>query len=254
MVLNDKVILITGAGQGLGRAMALAFAEKGAKLALIDLQQENLSASVALCQQIGADTKGYIANVADETEVVAAFEKIIGDFRAIDGLINNAGITRDALLVKKDQQGQVQKSMSLSQWQAVIDVNLTGVFLCGREAAAKMLELGTQGLILNISSICKAGNIGQSNYAAAKAGVAALTATWSKELARHGIRVAGIAPGFISTEMTANIKPEALEKLVKMIPIGRMGTAQEIAHSAIYLFENDYFNGRILELDGGMRL
>ena len=161
-------------------------------------------------------------------------------------------IRRDGLLLKvKDG---VMTKMSLAQWQAVIDVNLTGVFLCTREVAAKMIELNQQGAIINISSISRAGNVGQTNYSAAKAGVAAATVTWAKELARYGIRVAGIAPGFIETEMTLGMKPEALEKMTAGIPLKRMGKVEEIAHSAAYIFENDYYSGRILELDGGLRI
>jgi len=144
--------------------------------------------------------------------------------------------------------------MSLAQWQAVIDVNLTGVFLCTREVAAKMIELKNEGAIVNISSISRAGNMGQANYSAAKAGVAADTVVWAKELARYGIRVAGVAPGFIETEMTASMKPEALEKMTSGIPLKRMGKPAEIAHSVAYILENDYYTGRILELDGGLRL
>ena len=144
--------------------------------------------------------------------------------------------------------------MPLNQWQSVIAVNLTGVYLCTRKVAAKMVELQRSGLIIKISSISRAGNMGQSNYSAAKAGVAAMTVVWAKELARYGIRVAGIAPGFIETEMTGGMKPEALEKMTAGIPLRRMGKPEEIAHSAAYLFENDYYSGRILELDGGLRM
>lgn len=254
MDLHNKIIVITGGGQGLGRDMAVSLAAKGAKLALIDLSQENLDESIRLCEEAGSEAKGYIANVAKQEDVVSAFDQIIADFDEIHGLINNAGITRDALLVKVDKEGNVRKGMDLSQWQSVLDVNLTGVFLCGQEAAVRMIEKGTKGLIVNICSISKAGNMGQSNYSAAKSGVASMTVTWSKELARYGIRVAGIAPGFMNTEMTQAIKPEALEKLVSMIPLRRMGDPAEIAHSAIYLFENDFYTGRVMEIDGGMRL
>ncbi len=254
MDLNNKVIAITGAGQGLGRGMALSLAQKGAKLALIDLNEEGLNKSIAKCQAAGAQAKGYVANVTREDDVIATFNQIIEDHGEIDGLINNAGITRDALLIKANREGVIESRMSLEQWQSVIDVNLTGVFLCGREAAARMVEKGTRGLIINVCSISKAGNMGQSNYSAAKSGVGSLTVTWAKELARYGIRVAGIAPGYISTKMTKAIKPEAKEKLVNMIPLKRMGKPEEIAHSAVYLFENDFYNGRILEMDGGMRL
>ena len=254
MDLNNKVIVITGAGQGLGRGMAVSLAQEGANVALIDLNEADLDKTVALCHAEGPQAKRYITNVTSEAEVEATFNKIIADFGEIHGLVNNAGITRDALLIKADKKGDILSRMSLEQWQSVIDVNLTGVFLCGREAATKMVEKGTKGLVLNICSISKAGNMGQSNYSAAKSGAASLTVTWAKELARYGIRVAGISPGYISTKMTEAIKPEAMEKLVKMIPLRRMGEIDEIAHSVVYLFETDFFNGRILEMDGGMRL
>ena len=170
MQLQDSVIIITGGGQGLGRAMGEFLAAKGAKLALVDLNQEALDTAVAACKQAGGDARSYICNVANEEQVTHMVNQVADDFGAIHGLINNAGILRDGLLLKA-KDGQIQK-MSMAQWQSVIDVNLTGVFLGTREVAAKMIELGTPGLIINISSISRAGNIGQSNYSAAKAGVA----------------------------------------------------------------------------------
>lgn len=252
MQLKDSVIIVTGGGQGLGRAMAEYLAGRGARLALVDLDQARLDEAVSACKAAGGDARAYVCNIANEDQVTAMVNQVADDFGTLNGLINNAGILRDGLLLKA-KDGQIQK-MSLSQWQSVIDVNLTGVFLGTREVAAKMVELGSQGLIINISSISRAGNMGQSNYSAAKAGVAALTVVWAKELARYGIRVAGIAPGFIETEMTGGMKPEALEKMTAGIPLRRMGKPEEIAHSAAYLFENDYYSGRILELDGGLRL
>lgn len=252
MQLKDKVIIITGGCQGLGRAMAEYLAARGARLALVDLNPEKLELAITACQAHGVEARAYLCNVADEEQVTQTVAQIADDFGAINGLINNAGILRDGLLLKvKDG---VMTKMSLAQWQAVIDVNLTGVFLCTREVAAKMIELNQQGAIINISSISRAGNVGQTNYSAAKAGVAAATVTWAKELARYGIRVAGIAPGFIETEMTLGMKPEALEKMTAGIPLKRMGKVEEIAHSAAYILENDYYSGRILELDGGLRI
>jgi 3-oxoacyl-[acyl-carrier protein] reductase len=252
MDLKDKLIIITGGCQGLGRAMAEYLAGKGAKLALVDLNQDKLDQAVDACNALGVEARAYLCNVADEDQVTAMVTRVAQDFGAIHGLINNAGILRDGLLIKV-KDGEMTK-MSLAQWQAVIDVNLTGVFLCTREVAAKMIELNNQGAIINISSISRAGNVGQTNYSAAKAGVAAATVTWAKELARYGIRVAGIAPGFIETEMTGGMKPEALEKMTAGIPLKRMGRPEEIAHSAAYILENDYYSGRILELDGGLRI
>ncbi|WP_421682255.1 SDR family oxidoreductase [Stutzerimonas urumqiensis] len=252
MQLEDKVIIITGGGQGLGRAMAEHLAGKRARLALVDLNQERLDEAVAACEAAGGQARAYVCNVADEEQVVSTVAQVASDFGAIHGLVNNAGILRDGLLLKV-RDGEITK-LSLQQWQSVIDVNLTGVFLCTREVAAKMVELKNEGAIINISSISRAGNIGQTNYSAAKAGVAALTVVWARELARYDIRVAGVAPGFIETEMTGSMKPEALEKMTAGIPLRRMGRPQEIAHSVAYLLENDYYSGRILELDGGLRL
>ena len=194
-----------------------------------------------------------MADVSDESAVLDVLDKVANDFQALHGVINNAGITRDGLLVKA-KDGKVVKKMSLADWRAVIDIDLTGVFLCGREGAAKMIELSTPGVILNITSLGRAGNFGQSNYSAAKAGVAAMTVTWAKELARHGIRVGAIAPGFCETRLVTGMRADALDRMKAGIPLKRLGRPEEIAHSALYVFENDYFTGRVLEVDGGLRL
>ena len=253
MDLQDKVIAVTGGGQGLGRSMALVLAAKGARLALIDLNADKLAEAVEACKAAGGDARAYTANVAREDDVIATFNRIVDDFGSLHGLINNAGITRDGLLIKA-KDGEIVKKMSLQEWQSVIDVNLTGVFLCGREAAEHMIKLGSKGVIINISSVSRAGNMGQTNYSAAKAGVAAMTVTWAKELARYGIRCGAIAPGFIATEMVMGMKPEALDKMAAMIPLKRLGQPEEIGHTCAYIFENDYFTGRVIEMDGGIRL
>ncbi len=253
MELHDKVIAITGGGRGLGRAMAVQFAERGAKLALVDLDQEALDVTASLCEEVGSQARTYQANVASEASVVELFERIAADFGALHGLVNNAGITRDGLFIKV-KEGQVVNKMSLEQWQQVIDVNLTGTFLCGREAAAQMIKTASQGVILNISSISRHGNMGQTNYTATKAGVQAMAVTWAKELARYGIRAAAIAPGYIGTEMVMAMKPEAREKIAGMIPAKRLGKPEEVAKTAVFIFENDYINGRCLEVDGALRV
>ncbi|MDP6435861.1 MAG: SDR family oxidoreductase [Gammaproteobacteria bacterium] len=253
MELKDKVIVITGAARGLGAAMAQRLAGHGCKLALVDLDADSIAEVSAACKSSAADVRAYGANVADESQVVELFEKIVTDFGGLDGLINNAGITRDALLVKY-KDGELLAKMSLEQWQAVIDVNLTGVFLCGREAAQHMIQLGSKGVIINISSISRAGNMGQTNYSAAKAGVQSMAVVWAKELARYGIRTGSIAPGFINTEMVAGMKPEAREKLIAGIPLKRMGEPDEIARAVEFIFDNDYFSGRLIEVDGVLRL
>jgi 3-oxoacyl-[acyl-carrier protein] reductase len=250
--LKDKVVVITGAGKGIGRAMAQAFAAKGAHLALLDVNEADLKQSQSLCEPAGVTTRTYLCNVAQEATVTSTFAQVANDFGRLDVLINNAGILRDAMLVKQDR-GQIKK-MSLEQWQTVMDVNLTGVFLCGREAAEHMIKFDNGGVIINMSSVSRSGNIGQSNYAAAKAGVASLTVVWAKELARHGIRTGAIAPGFILTEILNSMRPEILERVLMQVPMRRGGQPEEVAQAALFIVENDYFSGRVIELDGGLRL
>ena len=253
MDLKEKNIVVTGGGQGLGLAMAIEFAKAGANLSLIDINEAPLKDAVSQCEALGVKATSYICNVSKEDEVIAVFDEIEKDHELIHGLINNAGILRDGLLIKV-KDGEIQKRMSLGEWQAVIDVNLTGVFLCGREAATKMIENQVPGCIINISSISKSGNAGQTNYSAAKAGVSAMATVWAKELARYGIRSAAIAPGFIATEMVAGMKPEALEKMSSGIPLKRLGEPSEVAHAARFIMENDYLSGRVVELDAALRL
>lgn len=253
MRIKNKIIVITGAAQGLGASIAKRLGRLGASLALIDLNKEKL---LLLQQELSAveiNSEIFIADVANEEQVVDVFSNIKRHFSTIDGLVNNAGIIRDQFLNKPNKTGDID-SLSLSNWQSVIDVNLTGVFLCAREVSKIMMEQKTHGVLVNISSISRAGNIGQSNYSAAKSGVVALTVTWAKELARTGIRVGAIAPGFIQTEMTQSIKPEVLKQVTSVIPLGRMGQPDEIAHAVQFIFENDYFSGRTIEVDGGLRL
>ena len=254
MNLDGKVIVITGAARGLGAAMAKRLAKQGSKLALVDMDESALQSMSDQISQLGTrQVATYVANVAKENEVEDLFDKIAQEFGAIHGLINNAGITRDALLVKfKD--GELVSKMSMEQWNLVMDVNLTGVFLCAREAAAKMIQLGNKGCIINVSSISRHGNMGQTNYTATKAAVQAMTVTWAKELARYGIRAAAIAPGFIATEMVTSMKESALEKLSGMIPAKRLGDPDEIAHTAQFILENDYVSGRCFGVDGALRL
>ncbi|HEY8539764.1 MAG TPA: SDR family NAD(P)-dependent oxidoreductase [Steroidobacteraceae bacterium] len=253
MQLNGKVAVITGGGRGIGRAMALAFAHKGANVAALDLNEKDLDTTVRECRALGVRAEAYICNVTVEDAVCTTLDRVVSDFGRLDVMANNAGITKDALLVKV-QDGKVVSKMSLQQWQAVIDVNLTGVFLGGREAAARMIELGNGGVIINTSSISRAGNIGQSNYSATKAGVVAMTTVWAKELARYGIRVGAIAPGFTRTEILDSMRPEMIEKMVAAVPLKRMAEPAEMAHAAIFIAENDYFSGRVIEVDGAQRL
>lgn len=248
MDINNKVIVITGAARGLGLAMAEYLADKGAKIALVDMDFESVNHASSMI----TDSKGYVCNVANESEVEQVFEQIMSDFSRIDGLVNNAGILKDGLLIKY-KDGEMNK-MSLDQFQSVIDVNLSGVFLCGREAASHMVRSGQGGVIVNISSISRAGNFGQTNYSAAKAGVVAMTTAWAQELAKFDIRTGAIAPGFIETEMTAQMPQKAYDMAAQMSPLKRMGTPQEIAQAVSFIFENDFISGRVIEVDGGTRI
>ena len=253
MDLKGKTIVVTGAARGLGQKMAEAVARQGANLALVDLDESELQKTAGLCTDAGGKAKLYGANVAEEATVETLFANVRKDFGSIDGLINNAGTNRDALLVKV-KDGKVGGKMSLADFNTVIAVDLAGVFLCGREAAVHMIEGGRGGVIINISSISRAGNIGQTNYSAAKAGVAAMTVTWAKELARYKIWVAGIAPGFCDTRMVAKMPPKILDKIISTIPLRRLAEPEEIARTALFILQNDFYDGRVLEIDGGLRL
>lgn len=253
MNLHDRTVVVTGAGRGIGRVTALALAEQGANVALFDLNSTDLTETARLCTQKPVEARQYRVNVADEAEVGEAMNRVASDFGRLDGLVNNAGIVRDELLVKV-KDGAVVGSMSLDQWNAVIGVNLTGVFLCGREAAKHMIECGNGGVIVNISSISRLGNAGQTNYSAAKAGVESMAVVWAKELARYGIRAGSVAPGFTRTEILTSVRPEVLEKLTAPVPLKRLGLPEEIAQAVVFIFQNDFFTGRCLEIDGGLRL
>ena len=253
MDIKGKTIAVTGGGRGLGRAMALEFAGRGGNLALIDLNAADLEATRTQCAALGVAARHYTCNVTSEEAVTATMDAIVRDFGSLDVLVNNAGIVKDALLIKV-KDGQVVGKMTLDQWNAVIGVNLTGVFLCGREAAERMVRAGRGGVIVNISSISKDGNAGQTNYTATKAGVAAMATTWAKELARYGIRVGAIAPGFCATDILAGMTPETLAKVTAPVPLKRLGEPREIAQTAVFIVENDFFTGRTIQVDGGLRI
>jgi 3-oxoacyl-[acyl-carrier protein] reductase len=233
--------------------MAKVFASRGANLALFDLNATDLDETVRQCDALGGKARPYVVNVTQEAAVVAGMDAVVADFGGIDVLVNNAGIVKDGMLIKV-KDGNIVGKMTLDQWQAVIDINLTGVFLCGREAAERMVKRGQGGVIINISSVSRAGNAGQTNYSATKSGVAAMAVVWAKELARYKIRTGAIAPGFVRTDILSSMRPEILEKFTSQVPLQRLGEASEIAHAALFIVENDFFTGRCIDVDGGIRL
>ncbi len=231
----------------MGKRFAMDLKNLGARPTVVDVIQENLD---ALMRETGIP--GQVVDVSDEKSVEKFFESYTAENGAPDVLINNAGITADALFIKK--KGEEITKFPLSNWGKVMNVNLTGVFLCAREAAFQMVKHQVKGVIINISSISRAGNLGQTNYSATKSAVDAMTVTWAKELSRYGIRVSAIAPGYVNTEMVAKIRPDVLEKVIQNIPLGRLGEMEEISQAVQFIVKNDFFTGRILEIDGGMRI
>ncbi len=251
MKLEDLKIIVTGAASGLGLCFATELAAAGAKVMACDV---NIEALKELDENSADNLKTFVANVADEASVIALVEATAKAFGGVNGLINNAGIFRDALLVSKDKDSGEIRKMSLKHWQQVIDVDLTGPFLCTREVAAHMVENGLPGVIVNISSVSRHGNRGQSNYSAAKAGLIADTKLWGEELARHGIRVGAIAPGFIETPILEAMRPEVLDKLLKAVPLRRAGKPIEMWQAVRFILECDYFTSRCIDVDGGITL
>ena len=251
MKIKGSVCVVTGAGRGLGHQIAVDLAREGARVFGCDISDHNVADLEDLAEKEKLDIRLSICDVTEEDSVVRFFEGIESTAGKLDVLVNNAGITRDGVLLKY-REDRVDK-LPLQDFQAVLEVNLVGVFLCAREAAAIMAKQ-SRGVIINISSVSRAGNFGQTNYSASKAGVDAMTVTWSKELSRYKIRVAGIAPGYLNTEMVATVNPEVLEKIVDQVPVKRLGEPWEIASTVRFIIENDFVNGRILEVDGGLRI
>ncbi len=252
MEIKDKVVVITGGSSGMGKQFAIDLSKKGAKVIICDINDQTIEEFKELSNNENLKIETYHVDVTNEKEVVDFYENIAAMHNGIDVSINNAGITRDGFLIKKTDS-EIEK-LSFKSWKDVIDVNLTGVFLCAREAAYQMVKYNKKGVIISISSISRHGNIGQTNYSATKAGVSAMTVTWAKELSRYGIRVVAIAPGYIETEMTEHIPDRVKEKIVKMIPLGRFGKKEEISKTVQFIIENDYVTGRTLEIDGGLRI
>jgi 3-oxoacyl-[acyl-carrier protein] reductase len=254
MKLNEMKVIVTGGARGMGAHFATRFAEAGAQVAVGDVIQDGLDA-------LAEATKGLPGKIHVRKLDVSS-EQEIGDFvnwahdamGGLNGLVNNAGILRDGLLVKQASDGSITK-LTADQWNAVIGVNLTGATFMVRDVVAKMLETKSRpGVIVNMSSVARHGNRGQSNYVSAKAALASNTVTWAREFGRFGIRVGAIAPGMIETPMTQGMNQKAREALVAMVPAGRIGDPEDIWLAVRFIVECDYFTGRVVDVDGGLQM
>jgi 3-oxoacyl-[acyl-carrier protein] reductase len=254
MKLSDLKIIVTGAAGGMGRHFAVRLVEAGAQVAIGDVNEAGLTETVGMAKGPGKIHAKKL-NVADEADIAAFVAFAHGAMGGLNGLVNNAGILRDGLLVKKDRETGAVKTLSKEQWDAVIGVNLTGATLMVRDVVAKMVETGTKpGVIVNMSSIARHGNRGQSNYSAAKSALATNTKTWALEFAPFGVRVGAVAPGMVETPMTAGMNPKAREALINAIPVGRVGTPEDLWVAVKFVLECDYFNGRTIDVDGGLSM
>jgi 3-oxoacyl-[acyl-carrier protein] reductase len=255
MQIQGSKILVTGGASGMGRAFTLNLARDGADVAFCDLNEDGIAEVEAAAANLPGTVKGFVANVAKEDDVIALVKNAAEALGGLNGLVNNAGIFKDGLLVKKDRQtGEIRK-MSLDKWNAVIAVDLTGPFLCTREFAAHCIQTDTNpAAIVNISSISRHGNVGQTNYSAAKAGLVADTKLWAAELARYGIRTGAVAPGFVDTPILQGMRPDVLERMLKPVPLRRVGATEEIYMAVKFIFECGYFTGRCIDVDGGLSL
>ena len=244
MRLKDKIAIVTGAAQGIGLATALKFAHEGATVIACDLRQDGVDDTVAQCRGAGGKHEGYALNVTDRPAVDAMVKAVLERHKRIDILVNNAGITKDARLQR----------MTLEQFDAVIDVNLRGVFHCSQAVADSMVAHGS-GVILNASSVVGIyGNFGQTNYAASKFGVIGFTKTWSRELGPKGVRVNAVAPGFIETPILKTIPDKVLDHMRDQVPLHRLGRPEEVANVYAFLASDEasYVNGAVIEVSGGM--
>ncbi|NQV18925.1 MAG: 3-oxoacyl-[acyl-carrier-protein] reductase [Armatimonadetes bacterium] len=241
---EGKIVIITGSARGIGFAIAETFAENGATSIILDLFQDAVDEAVKKITDKGFKAFGYVADITDSELTGNLFKEIFQKFGKIDILINNAGITKDGLLMK----------MKESDWDAVINVNLKGTFICTQKVCRFMMKQ-RQGVILNISSIVGImGNAGQANYAASKGGIITLTKSAAKEFASRNIRVNVIAPGFIETEMTAQLPKEIVDKYLEAIPLRHIGTSKDVANLCLFLAskEADYITGQTIQVDGGL--
>ncbi len=244
MLLKDKVSIITGGARGIGKEISMLFANNGSDIAICDVSQEALDAAKADIEKTGRKVATFVVDVTNSAQVEEMVEKTLDKFGKIDILINNAGITRDGLLIR----------MKESDWDAVLNVNLKGTFICTK-AVSKTMMKSHYGKIVNMASIIGImGNAGQANYAASKGGVIAFTKSVAKELASRNVNVNAIAPGFIQTDMTAKLSQEIQDAMLKLIPLGRLGTPKDVANLALFLASENssYITGHVFQIDGGM--
>ncbi len=248
MRLSDMKIIVTGAAQGMGAHFAKRLHEAGAQVAAGDVNEAGLA-------ELPAGIHRRRLNVADEAEVQAFVSWAHGAMGGLNGVINNAGILRDGLLVKKDKATGAVVKLSTEQWHTVLNVNLHGATFMVREVVAKMVETGSSpGVVVNMSSVARHGNRGQSNYVSAKAALAANAVTWAREFGQFGIRCVAIAPGMIETPMTQGMNQKARDALVAAVPVGRVGVPEDIWLAVKFAIECDYFNGRTIDVDGGLSM
>ena len=248
MRLSDMKIIVTGAAQGMGAHFAKRLHEAGAQVAAGDVNEAGLA-------ELPAGIHRRRLNVADEAEVQAFVSWAHGAMGGLNGVINNAGILRDGLLVKKDKATGAVVKLSTEQWHTVLNVNLHGATFMVREVVAKMVETGSSpGVVVNMSSVARHGNRGQSNYVSAKAALAANAVTWAREFGQFGIRCVAIAPGMIETPMTQGMNQKARDALVAAVPVGRVGVPEDIWLAVKFAIECDYFNGRTIDVDGGLSI
>lgn len=246
MRLIDKVAIITGGGSGIGKETAIRFAEEGAKVVIWDVNLTEAEKTVEEIKNIGGTGKAYKVDVTNREQIEETVDNILEEFHKIDILINNAGITMDATLMK----------MTEEQWDRVIDINLKGTFNCG-QIIGKYMAQRKSGVILNAASVVGLyGNFGQTNYAASKWGVIGMTKTWAKELGRKNIRVNAVAPGFISTPMVEKMPENILNMMKEKALLGRLGTPEEVANAYLFLASDEasFITGTVLSVDGGVVL
>jgi 3-oxoacyl-[acyl-carrier protein] reductase len=255
MQLSSLKIIVTGAAQGMGAHFARRLAEAGAQVAAGDVKEEGLAQLAESARGLPGKIHTRKLDVSSEADVGAFVDWAHGAMGGLNGLVNNAGILRDGLLVKKDRTTGAITKMTKDQWDAVIGVNLTGATFMVRDVVAKMVATEQKpGVIVNMSSIARHGNRGQSNYVSAKAALAANTLTWSREFAPFGIRVGAVAPGMIETPMTQGMNQKARDALVANIPVARIGVPEDIWLAVKFVLECDYFDGRTIDVDGGLAM